>query len=101
MPALETIFTSMFLHGGLLHILMNMWVLFDIGAQVEDSYGGARFLLIYLVSNITGFIASLFLLPGLSIGASAAIFGLIGAMIAMGVRERSSRGGSMGPGVWP
>jgi rhomboid protease GluP len=74
---------------------MNMWVLFDLGAQVEDSFGGARFLLIYLISNITGFTTSLFLLPGLSIGASAAIFGLIGAMIALGVRERGTRGSAI------
>jgi rhomboid protease GluP len=87
--------TAGFLHGGILHILMNMWVLFDLGAQVEDSFGGARYLLIYLISNITGFVTSLFLLPGLSIGASAAIFGLIGAMIAMGVRERGSRGSAI------
>lgn len=84
--------TAGFLHGGVLHILMNMWVLFDLGAQVEEMFGGARYLLVYLVSNVTGFTASLFLLPALSIGASAAIFGLIGAMIAMGVRERTSRG---------
>jgi rhomboid protease GluP len=87
--------TAGFLHGGMLHILMNMWVLFDLGAQVEEFYGGARFLLIYLISNITGFTASLYLLPALSIGASAALFGLIGAMIAMGVRERSSRGSAI------
>ncbi len=87
--------TAGFLHGGILHILMNMWVLFDLGAQVEDSFGGARFLLIYLISNITGFTTSLFLLPGLSIGASAAIFGLIGAMIALGVRERGTRGSAI------
>src|SRR5579872_4574199 len=50
--------TAGFLHGGILHILMNMWVLFDLGAQVEEMYGTPRFLAIYLISNITGFIAS-------------------------------------------
>jgi rhomboid protease GluP len=87
--------TAGYLHGSLLHILMNMWVLFDLGAQVEESYGGARYLVMYFVSNITGFLASLYLLPALSIGASAAIFGLIGGMIAMGVRERGSYGAAV------
>ncbi len=87
--------TAGFLHGGLLHILMNMWVLFDLGAQVEETYGGGRYLVVYFVSNITGFLTSLYLLPALSIGASAAIFGLIGAMIALGVRERSSYGAAV------
>ncbi len=85
------IVTAGFLHGGTLHILMNMWVLFDLGAQVDEMFGTARFLVIYLFSNITGFLASMYLLPrSLSVGASAAIFGLIGAMIALGVRERHS-----------
>ena len=88
--------TAGFLHGGILHILMNMWVLFDLGAQVEEAFGTPRFLLIYLISNITGFLASMYLIPNtLSIGASAAIFGLIGAMIAMGVRDRSSYGSAV------
>jgi rhomboid protease GluP len=88
--------TAGFLHGGILHILMNMWVLFDLGAQVEQAFGTARFLLVYLISNITGFLASMYLLPYTpSIGASAAIFGLIGAMIAMGVRDRSSYGSAV------
>jgi rhomboid protease GluP len=88
--------TAGFLHGGILHILMNMWVLFDLGAQVEEMYGPSRFLVIYLVSNVTGFLASMYLIPRvLSVGASAAIFGLIGAMIAMGVRDRSSYGSAI------
>jgi rhomboid protease GluP len=84
--------TAGFLHGGLLHILMNSWVLFDLGAQVEESFGTARYLVIYFVSTITGFLASFYWSPTLSIGASAGIFGLIGAMIALGVRDRSSYG---------
>lgn len=87
--------TAGFLHGGILHILMNMWVLFDLGAQVEEACGTSRFLVIYSVSNVTGFLASFYFLPSLSIGASAAIFGLIGAMIGVGVRDRSSYGSAM------
>jgi rhomboid protease GluP len=84
--------TAGFLHGGLVHILMNSWVLFDLGVAVEEAYGTSRYLVIYFLSTITGFLASSWWNPGLSIGASAGIFGLIGAMIALGVRDRSSRG---------
>lgn len=88
--------TAGFLHGGVLHILMNSWVLFDLGTQVEETFGTARFLIVYFISTITGFWASLYFSPHtLSIGASAAIFGLIGAMIAMGIRDRSSHGSAI------
>jgi rhomboid protease GluP len=85
--------TAGFLHGGLFHILMNSWVLFDLGVAVEVAYGTSRYLVIYFISTITGYLASCWWAPGaLSIGASAGIFGLIGAMIALGVRDRSSQG---------
>ncbi len=84
--------TAGFLHGGLFHIMMNSWVLFDLGAQVEQVYGTRRFLVIYFVSNICGFAASTYWSNSLSVGASAALFGLIGAMIAVGVRYQSSMG---------
>jgi rhomboid protease GluP len=88
--------TAGFLHSGIVHILMNSWVLFDLGVAVEEAYGTSRYLVIYFVSTITGYLASLWWAPYiLSIGASAGIFGLIGAMIAMGVRDRSSRGAAI------
>jgi len=87
--------TAGFLHGGLLHIFMNSWVLFSVGAQVEETYGTARFLVLYLVSNVFGFLASTVFSPALSIGASAALFGLIGAMIAAGMRSNTSMGAAI------
>jgi rhomboid protease GluP len=84
--------TAGFLHGGLLHILMNSWVLFDLGAQVEEVYGAVRFLVIYFVATVAGFYASAWWSPAISVGASAGIFGLIGAMIALGVLHRSALG---------
>jgi rhomboid protease GluP len=84
--------TAGFLHGGLLHILMNSWAMFDLGAQVEQLYGTSRYVVFYIFTTITGFLASLLWSPGLSIGSSAGIFGLIGAMIAYGVRDRSGFG---------
>ena len=87
--------TAGFLHGGILHILMNSWVLFDLGVQVEETYGTSRYVFIYVFTTITGFYASYLWSPTLSIGSSAGIFGLIGAMIAMGVRERSTYGAAV------
>ena len=87
--------TAGFLHGGLLHILMNSWVLFDLGAQVEEIYGAGRMLVIYFVSTVFGFYASAVWSPAPSVGASAALMGLIGAMIALGVRHRNPLGSSI------
>jgi rhomboid protease GluP len=88
--------TAGFLHGGLLHILMNSWVMFDLGAQVEEIYGGARMLVIYFVANVAGFYVSYLWAPFTpSVGASAALFGLVGAMIAVGTRYRSAMGSAV------
>jgi rhomboid protease GluP len=82
--------TAGFLHAGVFHILMNSWVLFDLGSHAEQVFGTSRFLVIYLISSVFGFIASLFWSPmSLSIGASAAACGLIGAMMAYGHRSGS------------
>jgi rhomboid protease GluP len=81
--------TAGFLHGGLLHIAMNSWVLFDLGALVEEMYGTSRLIIIYFVGTVCGFMASTVWSPYVSIGASAGIFGLIGAMIALGLRDKS------------
>ena len=46
--------TAGFLHGGLTHILMNSWVLFDLGAQVEEVYGTSRMIVIYFLTTVCG-----------------------------------------------
>jgi rhomboid protease GluP len=85
--------TAGFLHGGIFHILMNSWVLFDLGSATEEAYGTSRYLVFYFVATITGFLASVYWLPlSPSVGSSAGIFGLLGAMVAFGVRDRSSYG---------
>ncbi|HYL09477.1 MAG TPA: rhomboid family intramembrane serine protease [Candidatus Acidoferrales bacterium] len=81
--------TAVFLHGSLLHIAMNSWVLMDIGPQVEHIYGSARYLFLYIVTGIAGFVLSAFT-GHFSIGASGALMGLIGLMIAI----TSRRGGN-------
>lgn len=84
--------TAGFLHGGLIHILMNSWVLFDLGAAVEETFGAARMWVIYIVATFTGFWASNWWSAYPSVGASAGIYGLIGAMIAYGTLRRSAAG---------
>ena len=92
--------TAGFLHGGLLHIGMNSWVLFDLGAQVEDVYGGSRLIVIYFMATVSGFLLSTFWTAALSVGASAGIMGFIGAMIALGVRNRHTSAGAAISGMY-
>jgi rhomboid protease GluP len=82
--------TAGFLHGGFLHIAMNSWVLFDLVSEVEQFYGTSRLIFAYIFSTVTGFWLSALWHPlAPSVGASAACFGLIGIMLAMGLRQRA------------
>jgi membrane associated rhomboid family serine protease/Tfp pilus assembly protein PilF len=75
--------TYNFLHGGLLHIAFNMWCLWDLGALCESLYGTWTFGVLYLISGVAGGLASVGFHPArLSVGASGAIFGLAGALMA-------------------
>jgi|SRR5215467_1788382 len=75
--------TYMFLHGGIMHIAFNMWCLWDLGQLCESLYGRWTFLAIYFITGIGGGLASIAWNPGvLSVGASGAIFGLAGALVA-------------------
>ena len=72
-----------FLHWTLWHIGMNMYALWQIGPMVEENFGSRRYLFLYLFTGICGFIASTLWNPtGLSAGASASLFGLIGVLIS-------------------
>jgi len=73
--------TAMFLHIGLIHIGFNMMVLLDIGPIVEELYGSARFLFVYIFTGAVGFALSMFFHP--AAGASGALMGLIGVLIAV------------------
>ncbi|MEP6962901.1 MAG: rhomboid family intramembrane serine protease [Acidobacteriota bacterium] len=87
--------TAGFLHGSILHIGMNMWVLWDLGPQIDEVFGSFRYLTIYFAATVAGFAASLYWTPGLSIGASAGITGLVGAMVGLGTREKHTMIGAM------
>ncbi len=89
------------LHGGLLHIGLNLYWLYQVGPPAAELYGAGRMVIIYLGSSVVGFLLSSLaglLLPGvpiiggsqLTVGASAAIFGLFGAIVYSGRRGGSS-----------
>jgi len=80
--------TSMFLHGSFVHLAMNAWALLQLGGLFEMLLGSRRLLLVYFASGIAGSCASAFFTHSLSVGASGAIFGLMGALIAFLLRHR-------------
>jgi membrane associated rhomboid family serine protease len=86
-----TIFSAMFLHGGWLHIVSNMWVLFIFGDNVEDRMGSLGYLVFYLLSGVAAGLLQAYLLPVSSvpmIGASGAIAGVLGAFLVLFPRAR-------------
>lgn len=93
---LETLVTSCFLHGSILHLAFNLLALWQVGPFLERAVGRARFLPLYLGAGIAGSafsaIAGRMFGASLSIGASGAICGLIGAMLVLGARTQGWRG---------
>jgi rhomboid protease GluP len=80
-------FTAAFLHGGLLHVSFNMFALWQVGMLVEDLYGSPKMALLYIASMIgSGWAIYHFNYAEVTIGASGAIFGLFGALVAAGLR---------------
>ena len=76
--------TAIFLHASLWHIGMNLWCLFDLGPQVESLFSTPKFVVLYLVTGVAGFLLSLWWSPfGMSVGASGSILGLIGILIGV------------------
>lgn len=82
------LFTSIFIHIGVLHLLCNMYSLYIIGAQLESFFGKFKYLLIYIFSGIVGNLFSILLTGGIAAGASGAIFGLFGALLYFGYHYR-------------
>jgi rhomboid protease GluP len=84
------VFTAGFVHMGLLHVFMNMWVLYDVGRAVEELYGSSKFFAIYMIALVGGCICSLLVNPMLiGAGASGAVFGSFGALIAFWWRHHN------------
>ena len=82
--------TAGFLHGSIIHLLFNVYILWVIGSQLESIVGNVKFIIIYFASLLGGSLASYWFSPfgSYSIGASGAIFGLMGAMLVVG-RKRN------------
>ena len=97
-PAIATghqywrLITAMFLHAGILHIALNMYALYLFGYLIEGAFGRRWFLAIYFGSGFLGSVTSFVFGPALEIGvgASGAIFGLLGAWVAFNYRRRSN-----------
>jgi rhomboid protease GluP len=81
--------TAVFLHGSILHIGFNMYVLMDIGPMIEELYGSARYLFIYVATGIFGYVVSSFF-GVFSIGGSGALLGLIGVMLAVTMGRKTA-----------
>jgi rhomboid protease GluP len=87
-----TIFTAIYLHGSILHILFNVLWIRQLGPAVEQLFGPARLMVIFTVAGAVGFLVSNWVGHPFTIGASGAVFGLLGAIVAFGKK----RGGTFG-----
>jgi rhomboid protease GluP len=91
-----TLLSASFLHGGLLHIFFNMMALAQLGPFVSREFGSSRFIVIYILTGVAGFYLSYLAGTPFTIGASASICGLIGAILYYGKR----RGGLYGNAIY-
>ena len=82
--------TSVFLHGGLIHLICNMYSLYVIGPQLESFFGKVKYAIIFIGSGVIGNLLSMAFLQDtyVSVGASGAIFGLLGALLYFGYHYR-------------
>lgn len=86
------LFTCIFLHGGIVHIALNMYSLYAIGPLVERLFGKTKYIIIYLVSGLVSSTFSFLFSNGISIGASGAIFGLLGTVLIFAYKMRKEIG---------
>jgi rhomboid protease GluP len=91
-----TLISASFLHGSILHILFNMMALYQLGPFILREFGFYRFMNIYIITGIAGFVVSLLFGVPFTIGASASLCGLIGAVLYYG----KSRGGYYGQAIY-
>lgn len=79
--------TALFLHGNLMHILFNMWALFQLGHIVEGVYGMKWYLIFYFITGISGSLSAAAFSNAFTIGSSSAIFGLVGILFTLGLKD--------------
>ena len=80
--------TSIFMHGSIYHLVVNMYSLYFLGKELETFLGKTKFIIIYLISGLTGSLLSCILTNSYSLGASGAIFGLLGSLLYFGMHYR-------------
>lgn len=80
--------TGIFLHNGIIHLMCNMYSLYVIGSQLESFLGKVKYLTVYLLSGLAGSVLSIFFSNSFSVGASGAIFGLLGSLLYFGYHYR-------------
>lgn len=96
------LFTCIFLHIGIMHLLCNMYSLYIIGREVENLFGKIKYIIIFILSGIFGSIMSLaFTHNTISAGASGAIFGLLGALLYFGMHYRTYLGEAIKRSIIP
>jgi len=86
------LFTAMFIHIGVFHLLFNLYALYIFGPLVEGYFGHLRFTIIYILAGLFGSLASYAMSPAISAGASGAIFGLIGAVTVYFLKHHQNFG---------
>ena len=96
------LFTCIFLHIGIMHLLCNMYSLYIIGREVENLFGKIKYIIIFILSGIFGSIMSLaFTHNTISAGALGAIFGLLGALLYFGMHYRTYLGEAIKRSIIP
>lgn len=95
--------TSIFLHAGIIHFAMNAWALKLLGSQTENFYGHIKTLIIFIYSGIVGNLLSLLFMGEntISVGASGAIFGLMGAILYFALNQRTYMGEALKREILP
>lgn len=96
------LFTSMFMHVDIIHIACNMYALYVLGPQAESFFGKGKFLIMYLLSGLSASLLSILLNQnGFSLGASGAIFGILGALLYFGYNFRVYLGNTLVREIMP
>lgn len=86
------LFTCMFLHAGIVHLGVNMYSLYIMGSFVEKVYGKVKYIVMYLISGLVSSVFSFMFSSSISVGASGAIFGLLGAALVFAIKMKHKIG---------
>ena len=95
------LFSCIFVHAGILHLMLNMYALYVIGGQMESYLGKLKYAFVFLLSGLVGSLFSLIFTNSVSVGASGAIFGLLGSLLYFGYHYRLVLGNSLKHDIIP